>query len=437
MTMTSLHTTAAPKGRGMVAFLACAMALALNHSERVGGINLSLADPLLVLTVFALLGAKSLRVPTFVGMFFLSVIAISGITAVAWAPLIFGVEPGNEILTEVLKMTVSLLFLLCGIGVARMKLEVVVLRCFALGAAAVASIGVLAALTGLNFLPDSMYYAGFRFKGFMIDPNYWAVLSNASIAYLAGDRGMPKGLRTVFIASLVGSIILSGSKTGLITLAMVCVVLLLSRASRSNRRVEWTAVLLLATAAVVITWDQILATLDRLVSLYVIQIPQLERISILLNDPIGAISESGSGRDDTWQSGLSMIESSPILGVGIGSYRNVNGALFGDTAVAHNTYIQLIAEWGVPLALLFFGWIGLLLIRASIYSRNESVDHVVSVRNMVICFLVGSISLSLNNARMFWLFLGILLYLVSELRERARDDMHRVPAYGVNRDAAK
>jgi O-antigen ligase len=64
----------------------------------------------------------------------------------------------------------------------------------------------------------------------------------------------------------------------------------------------------------------------------------------------GAISQgTGSQRTDLWYSGLQMIKWSPIVGIGHGRFAEEAGL------VAHNSYVQALAEWGLPGGTMFIG----------------------------------------------------------------------------------
>lgn len=414
--------------------LACLTGLFLSHSANVGGVNLSIADILLVLTLLALVALQRIIVPPFIVVFFTTLVIVSGLTAMVATPITFGVSPDSGVLSDLLKTFVSLLYLICGVGIAGLRVHIDVLRWFAFGAAGVAIFGIAMEVTGIRLMAETMYYGGIRFRGFMVDPNYWAVLASSAIAFLAWDRGVRPIIRAGLIISLVISVFLSGSKTGLITLLALGCLLLFGRINRSKNKLGLRFALSLAIVLVAISFTTIIDDLQRLVNQYIGVLPQLARVSVLIQDPLGAITEGGSGRSSAWESGLTMIERSPFVGVGIGAYRAVNGALFGETTLAHNTYLQLAAEWGLPLAALFFGWLVVLLVRAS---RQTTGSHdsrdVVAVRNMVIVFLIGSMSLSLNNARMFWLFLGILIYLVYYLRGKSVPEPRNQSAVGDDR----
>lgn len=414
------RTARSSTNRGLLV-LACLTAVLLNHSARLAGVNLSVADPFMVLLIATLALAGRLVLPLFVLQFFFTVVGVAAFTALVVTPVQFGVPAGSSVLAEIAKMSVSLLYLLCGIAIGRDGLHMNMLRWFSIGAAGVALLGLSMEVVNLPGLRGVMYYGDVRFRGFMADPNYWTVLASAAIAFLLSDRELRRVWRTFMIAALLVSVFMAGSKTGLITAAALFGVYAVSRAVDSRQRVGLTVVLASAAIGLVISWDLVVDNLLSVLQVYLEAFPQLARVVVLLEDPVGAISESGSQRSSTWESGLAMIDASPIFGVGAGSYLAVSGQLFGEAAVAHNTYIQLAAEWGLPLALLFFGWLVILISRAT---RNTAGladgDAAFAVRNMVIAFLIGSLSLSLNNARMFWVFVGVLIWLVGS---RARDGL--------------
>ena len=405
-------------GEGLILILGCATALFLNHSTRAAGFNLSLADPLVVVTFIALAVARKAILPPYILVYFSVLAAVSVSTAVFVTPALFGTVADGTILADLAKLIVCLVYLVCGIGLASLRAHMTILRWFAMGTAAIAFAGVAMELTGVRLFPEITFYGNLRYRGLMVDPNYWAVLACSAIAFFARDRLLNRGLRAVLIVGLVFAILLSASKTGFISLVVLTAILLLERTVKSRRRVELTAMLAIASMGLVLMWNNFMAFLQELVERYNDILPQLNRISVLFNDPIGAVSEGGSGRSATWEGGLAIIESSPFLGVGIGSYPAVNDSLFGSTSVAHNTYLQIAAEWGLPLTLSFLVWLVILLARSSKIARTHAApSDVLVLRDMIIVFLIGSMSLSLNNARMFWLFLGMMVFLISVKRE--------------------
>jgi O-antigen ligase len=101
------------------------------------------------------------------------------------------------------------------------------------------------------------------------------------------------------------------------------------------------------------------------------------------NTSIQRIFHPGTGDDEavdarhiTWLAGLRMIEAHPIGGVGLGQFRNLvlNYEATNDKPVrslAHNTYIEVAAELGIP---------GLLAYLALIWSGFRAVSHAARIK---------------------------------------------------------
>jgi O-antigen ligase len=82
-------------------------------------------------------------------------------------------------------------------------------------------------------------------------------------------------------------------------------------------------------------------------------------------------SDGGSGRTDIWRVGWRMVEANPIVGVGAGNFANTSvhyllepGAILRDDyivdtpKVAHNMYLEILAELGLVGFALFLAVLG-------------------------------------------------------------------------------
>ena len=137
-------------------------------------------------------------------------------------------------------------------------------------------------------------------------------------------------------------------------------------------------------------------------------IPAFTRVQQLFTDFDAAISGNGSERDSTWTAALQIIQHSPVIGIGIGTYMNIASGMFDAKDIAHNTLLQLSAEWGIPLAFVFFAYVFYLLGKAT-NNRMCNAETNYIIRDIIIILLVGSMAISLNNARVLWLLLGALV----------------------------
>lgn len=399
----------------MQLFLIGACAIGLNTTTRVGPFNLSFADPFLLCVLLLLTISGGLFILRYSIIYFLLLFATAATTSLWITPLIFDVPPlYSHIFGDSVKLIISMLYFILGTSLARKNLHIHALNWFAFGAIFAALIGIASQIIPALQLNPTIYYSN-RFRGFMSDPNYYAILACSGVAIFASKlKKMPvKGLTAIII--LAASVFLSGSKTGLIILFTLGLILCLSAVDTKKRIYHLTFLAFFSITCLALL-NQIQKLLYSLLLKYSNEIPQLTRYQVLLSDnPTAGFSEGGSARASMWNVALQMIQDSPILGVGLGSYLNVSENVFGLRGLAHNTYLQLTAEWGLLFASSFFAWLIYLLIKA--YKTNKMHDNYVDliiIRNITLIFLIGSFSLSLNNARMFWLFLGMLAYFVNQ-----------------------
>jgi O-antigen ligase len=129
-------------------------------------------------------------------------------------------------------------------------------------------------------------------------------------------------------------------------------------------------------------------------------------------DQVAAVS--ARDRFEVLKTGLRIAASHPILGVGIGGYREANtryAPQLGERD-AHNTYVSLAAEIGFPGLLLWLGLVGSVLARLRRRRARLDADdrtiQVLWIERAVIGFLVAGFFATSADLTMLYLFLGIL-----------------------------
>jgi putative inorganic carbon (hco3(-)) transporter len=111
---------------------------------------------------------------------------------------------------------------------------------------------------------------------------------------------------------------------------------------------------------------------------------------------------------------LRIAASNPVLGVGIGGYLEANARYAPQLGAhdAHNTYVSLAAEMGLPGLLLWLGLVGSVLAqvrrRRAHLEADDRLIQVLWIERAVIGFLVAGFFASYAGITMFYLFLGIL-----------------------------
>jgi hypothetical protein len=386
------------------------LGLALNHSSVILGLNLSLADPVVAALVVVLALGRRLWIPAAPLLFFLiltvQLLAVTVVLVPTWTTL---PVPASDTILDLTKLVVSFLCLVLGVQAVRMGHARLALRAFVVGAVAVSAIAVITQVVPLPGT-DALYYGGFRFQGLTNDPNNFAVMTIAALAVLWYDRGIRLWISVAASAILISGVLLSASKTGAITLALLVVWRALGLRtplgedtdSRARRLLAAISVLAIGVTVVLIAPSTGLGgDLAELTG----DVPALDRLSTLLVSFDTAIAGNGSERSAAWATAVALILFSPVIGVGLGTYLTVAVELTGHHVLAHNTYLQIMAEWGLPLSLLFRFW----AVRVTLLKPGGPAHRALWATSSTafIVLLVGSVGLSLNNSRLFWFLLGI------------------------------
>lgn len=143
----------------------------------------------------------------------------------------------------------------------------------------------------------------------------------------------------------------------------------------------------------------------------------------------------GTGRTDLWTVAGRMVEAHPLRGVGAGQFNVVSihyllrpGAIQDDQfiisqpKVAHNTFLEVAAELGIPGATLFVGivlaslwWTG---IAARRFDRAGAREMEILARALLVAqigYLTAALFISANYSKLLWLLLalGPAIYAVS------------------------
>jgi putative inorganic carbon (hco3(-)) transporter len=125
---------------------------------------------------------------------------------------------------------------------------------------------------------------------------------------------------------------------------------------------------------------------------------------------------AGSARQrfEILKTGLHIATSHPVLGVGIGCYREANARYAPQLGErdAHNTYVNVAAEMGFPGLLLWLGLVGSVLVRVrrrrALLEADDRTIQVLWIERAVIGYLVAAFFGSYAGLTIFYLFLGIL-----------------------------
>ncbi|KRM78503.1 hypothetical protein FC84_GL000760 [Lapidilactobacillus dextrinicus DSM 20335] len=268
----------------------------------------------------------------------------------------------------------------------------------------IAVIGIISTLAGLQGTLPFMYYSAERFFGFMNDPNYFSLVQAMSVCILIASDIKFKHSNILSIL-LISSMLLSGSKTSVVVVIVLTTIILIKYFINNLNTLYRVFLGLIPIICLIIViyftkqfWIPYAQNLGEILG----QSPLVQRLMSLF-DP-NALDSGGSGRTILWEIGLKIIDAVHGIGVGMTSYLSVSQILFNVSVLSHNTFLQLMAQWGVPLASIFLIW----LILRVIYNLHVSVKFSKTLALMVATIFIYFIALSLNNSPLVWFVFGIV-----------------------------
>lgn len=134
-----------------------------------------------------------------------------------------------------------------------------------------------------------------------------------------------------------------------------------------------------------------------------------------------------------WEAGLNMIKKNPIAGVGFGNYKAVvtrydkTGEVRLDPHVAHNAYLEIAAETGLPAILVFWSLLGTALYSAGktrklAMARGSEVLAALALgcQASILGTAIGIFFVSGQYTRLFWFVLCMTMVMPLLVPARAR-----------------
>lgn len=199
------------------------MALLLNQSNVVLGINISLSDFFLLLLICILPLVKDIRLPFPFFIFGLVLTCSLIFTSFVLNEIHFGISasPGY-FFRDYIKLLTVFLYFIVGYNLSTMGLFKDIVKWFSIGSLILGILSIIYTLISPPFLQELLYFGGNRFRGLMNDPNYFSVIQSTAIMYFLSNSNIRRKYRILALLILCFSIITSGSKTGIILLIFMC-----------------------------------------------------------------------------------------------------------------------------------------------------------------------------------------------------------------------
>lgn len=387
-----------------------------HQSKVILGVNISVVDFFCICILTYLIYNNKLIFPLSPTIFFMVVTTSSLIVAVYITPSRFNIDVEiTSVIIEFVKIITVFIYFIIGYSLSKLTSTTNIFKWFAIAGLIIGMYGISSTMLDIRLFSNIFYQTELRYNGLMNDPNYFAILQICSLVYFYRVQDVSIFRKVIALLIVTGSVLISGSKTGLITLLLLLSFRISEQIIRSrNKRLIKVSYLILLSISTILLKDYLLSVIVFILEMLSNIIPSVDRMIYIFTDFNSAIQDGGSSRNVTWGTALNLIKISPIFGVGFGSYSKVSTELFGISNIAHNTYLQLSVDWGVPLTLLFLFYLINKLLSKTINTNSVDFTSKMISRDIIIIFLISSMAISLNNARFFWLVLGILIGLLNK-----------------------
>lgn len=362
------------------------------------GVNISISDLLVVILFLNLILLKNKSINVYHLVFLFSIISIYLFNGCLLIPQIYGIEiVFLKILSEISKIILLFIFFEIGVYLKNEKYINKFIKYYSYSALVITAISILITIFNFESFYDEIYMVKGRLNGLMDDPNYFAIVELSAIPFFINSK---KSFKLLYIALLVFGIILSGSKTGFICLMIYFIYKIIKYLLYKNTSIyKKIYYVLFLFFLIFIIWFNFYDII-RLLNKY---IPISSRIIDLFDNFNSAFNDNGSSRIAAWSNGINLIKRFPIFGVGKGNNSVMSKLLYSNGTIAHNTYIQIFADWGILLSSIFI--IYLIYKYIKLDTRKYNIEQ-----EILMIFLLGSLGFSLDNSRMMWLIIGSYLF---------------------------
>jgi O-antigen ligase len=390
----------------MVGFAAMVMFAYLEVLTTVGGVSLAkVAGALLVIAWLGVVSTRGAQVRNFFvqrpGLTYLLIAFVSwNAISVVWSP-----ERG-EALSSVMRYALNAVLIPIGFTAIRSRRDVV--RVFAVIVAGAS----VAAVSAVIYPPAEESAVAGRATGTVGDPNELAAALLVGLALasaFAVNRWIPKHGRLLAAGAAVlclAGIVISLSRGGLVGLAGAIVIAVLVGGRWRGRVLAVGG----AVAAAALGYFAFFAAL-----------PAKERVLDL------GTTGGGTGRLDLWTVGWRMVQAHPVGGVGTGQFASSSvhyllrpgvierGDLILSTPkVAHNTYLNILAELGVVGGAMFIGLlivcVGSTFVAMRRLQRDGDERLEILVRGLLVGiggYLITITFISENYSKLLWIVMAL------------------------------
>lgn len=390
-------------------FLIICLAIFIQQSSVIAGINISIADFITVILIIyiSLFYGKQFKfnlviqfmIILFVYRFFITLYFILFNEFVS--------VNIKEIIASTVKFVfVVVYFLLAYIIFNLNRYNRTFIRAYIISSTIIGILCVIGSLLKFGIIRNLFYFDEVRSKGLMNDPNYFAMTQ--IITLILNFKFIEnKALKIFFSLILIASIFTTGSKTALIILIILSLFYLLMKLFSGNA-LHLITILLLVMFTLILIF--IFYNFKAVNINFVDTIPSIQRMTSIFQNGSQSIDDSGSDRSLVWLNAINLIKYSYGFGIGLIDYVHLGSLINGVNLVAHNTYLQIIVEWGLIFAAIFVGYLIYIFVKLLKYNKDQKYLYLICILGGLLLYFM---TVSFNNSRYVAFIIGVLSFVVN------------------------
>lgn len=279
---------------------------------------------------------------------------------------------------------------------------------------------VLAPLVAFPYGLRQMIRFNDRMGTGLYEPNYLAanLLLAIPVAFMMASQQVTRGRKRFWTAAgvlLVVMLFLTASRGGFLGLLVIAMLFAYRRKGVAGALLAVIALALVALPTEL--GSRALATLEG-----------------TSNVPWG-LEQSNRAHVALFWAGLRMIVESPLFGVGPSNFKPMSQLYTGldQAAIAHNSYLELGAEMGLPVLIVFFVLLATVLgafrrARGAVSEEGSDVaGWAWALGDGVLGFLVAAFFISAEYEKFFWLVIFLSIVVVRLARESRPSPLEEAP----------
>lgn len=388
------------------------LAIFIQQSSVIAGVNISIGDfiAVVLLLYFMIFYTEEIKFNTMI-KFMLILFAYRLI--VTFYFIMYGsfisVEL-KEILASTIKFAcVALYFLLAYTLFKIDKYKLVFIKAYIYSSTLIGMICIIGTQLKAGIIINLFFADEIRSKGLMNDPNYFAMTLLVSL--IITIKFIKNSIfKMVISVVLIGSIFTTGSKTALIILILLVIFYIVINIF-SGKIFNIINILLLSIVSLIFIFIFTNYSYFNFNFNFLEKLPSIDRMVSVFKNGTQSINNGGSDRSIVWMNAISLIKYSLGFGIGLLDYVHVSKLINGVNLVAHNTYLQIIIEWGLLFSAIFIGYLLYILSCLIVTNKNKRNFYLICIMLVLLMYFM---TVSFNNSRYVAFIIGIFAFVIEK-----------------------